>query len=290
MVSIMFVTVSDLAVRLAGHLGRVMPAGDRRDRLTAGLAAAFAGASAPVDEAGCRAVQECAQREARHLELHYHPGRTADPADEVGGWPAPDPARVRAQAAGVTSVRRRDDVFILQVDALEPLALAQPYVDAAFALAAGASRLILDLRGNGGGDPATVAAIAGHLLGDDARHLSDVHYRDRVRQWWTPDRPPGSALTQPLAVLVSDHTYSSAEALAYHLRARRRATVIGRPTRGAADHVTPVWVTPEVLGFLPEAEVRDAHTGGNWEGTGVVPDVDCPAEEALDRALRHLSA
>lgn len=284
------VTLGDLAARLADRLRAVMPAGDRRDRLTADLAATFAGAGSPVDEAGCRAVQACAQRHARHLELHHHPGRTPDPTDEAGGWPPPDPTRVRAQAAGVTSVRRHEDTFVLQLDALEPQALAQPYLDAAFTLATGASRLVLDLRGNGGGDPGTVAAIAGRLLGDDAQHLSDVHYRDRNRQWWTTDRPPGSALTQPLAVLVSGHTYSSAEALAYHLQARGRATVIGRPTRGAADHVTPVWVTPEVLGFLPEAEVRDAHTGGNWEGTGVVPDVTCPEDEALDTALRHLSA
>lgn len=289
MVSIMSatVTVSDLAARLADRLRDTMPAGDRLDRLTADLSATFADAASPLDEAGCRAVQSRAQRHARHLELHYHPGRTPEPTDDAGGWPPPDPTQVRAHAAGVTTVSRRDDAWILQLNALEPLPLAQPYLEAAFTLATGASRLILDLRGNGGGDPATVAWIAGHLLGDDARHLSDVHYRDSIRQWWTTDRPAGSALTAPLAVLVSGHTYSSAEALAYHLQSRNRATVIGRTTRGGADHVTPVWLTPEVLAFLPQAEVRDAHTGGNWEGTGVVPDVACPADEALEVALRR---
>jgi C-terminal processing protease CtpA/Prc len=145
---------------------------------------------------------------------------------------------------------------------------------------------VLDLRDNGGGDPATVAAIAGGLLGDDARHLSDVLYRSRRRQWWTTDRPPGSALTQPVAVLVGPRTYSSAEALAYHLQAHGRATVVGEPTRGAADHVTPVRLTRQVLGLLPEAEVRDAVTGGNWEGTGVLPDVVHPYADALTAALR----
>jgi len=290
MVSIMSLTVRDLAVRLAGRLRAVMPAGDRRDRLTADLETTFADVPSPLDEEGCRAVQACAQRHARHLELHYHPGRAPEPSDETGGWPPPDPPHVRAQAAGVTTVSRRAGAWILQLDGLEPLALAQPYLEAAFALAAGASRLVLDLRGNGGGDPATVALIAGRLLGDDAQHLSDVHYRDSVRQWWTTDLPPGTALTQPLAVLVSGHTYSSAEALAYHLQSHRRATVIGHPTRGAADHVTPVWLTPEVLGFLPQAEVRDTHTGGNWEGRGVVPEIACPVEESLEVALRHLSA
>jgi C-terminal processing protease CtpA/Prc len=48
---------------------------------------------------------------------------------------------------------------------------AQPYVDAAFTLARGVSAVVLDLRDNGGGDPATVARVAGLLLGDDAVHL-----------------------------------------------------------------------------------------------------------------------
>ena len=61
--------------------------------------------------------------------------------------------------------------------------------------------------------------------------------------------------------------------------------MVGEPTRGAADHVTPVQVTARVRGFLPLAYVRDAASGGNWEGTGVLPDVACPAEHALDVAL-----
>ena len=265
-------TVAGLSDLLVGWLRRLMPPGPRLERLTADLTATFAGRSEPVDAAGCRAVQARANVHSRHLELHFDPAGATGPDDEAHGWPAPDPAAVRRQAAGLTEVRRLDDgTCRLKLDALEPYGIAAPYLDAAWALARGSTRLVLDLRDNGGGDPATLAAIAGRLLGDDARHLSDVRYRDRTRQWWTPDTPAGTALTQPLTVLVSSRTYSSAEALAYHLQAHGRATVLGEPTRGAADHVTPVRLTPQVLGLLPEAEVRDAVTDGNWEGTGVVP-------------------
>ena len=265
-------TVAGLSDLLVRRLHRLMPPGPRLERLTADLTDTFAGRSEPIDAAACRAVQERANVHARHLELHFDPAGAAGADDEAPGWPAPDPARLRRQAAGLTEVRPLGDgTCRVKLDALEPYGIAAPYLDAAWALARGATRLVLDLRDNGGGDPATVAAIAGRLLGDDARHLSDVRYRDRTRQWWTRDAPAGTALTQPLTVLVGPRTYSSAEALAHHLQAHGRATVLGEPTRGAADHVTPVRLSPQVLGLLPEAEVRDAVTGGNWEGTGVVP-------------------
>ncbi|WP_229075134.1 S41 family peptidase [Actinoplanes sp. DH11] len=271
---------------LTGWLRRLMPPGPRLDRLTADLEASFADRPEPLTAARCRAVEARAQRHTRHLELHFDAGATAEPDTRSHGWPAVDPEQVRARAAGVREVRRLPDgTFALTLDTLDPVQYAGPYLQAAFALARGAGRLVVDLRGNGGGDPGTLALVAEHLLGDDAQALSEVIYRDRRRQWWTRARPAGSALTQDLVVLVSSHTYSSAEALAYHLQARGRAVIVGETTRGAADHVTPVRLTGQVVGLLPEATVIDAVTGTNWEGSGVRPDVACAAEKAWDVAL-----
>jgi hypothetical protein len=49
-----------------------------------------------------------------------------------------------------------------------------------------------------------------------------------------------------------------------------------------------VRVSRNVRAFLPEARVRDAVTGSNWEGTGVVPDVPCEPGEAFDVAVEAL--
>ena len=42
-------------------------------------------------------------------------------------------------------------------------------------------------------------------------------------------------------------------------------------------------------GVLPHAYVVDAKTGKNWEGTGVQPDIACPAADAPTRAHAWLT-
>ena len=278
--------VCTLVTRLTEWLPRLMPDRDRADALCAALAARFAGRDDPVTADLCAEIERVAWIYSRHLQLTFEPDGTSPPDSESRGWPPEDPAAVRQRAGSVSEVRRSPDgTCVIRVDGLDPAAAALSYVDAAFALARSASRVVLDLRANGGGDPATAAAIAGWLLGDEPVHLSDVHYRDRVRQWWTPHRPTGTAVPAevPAFVLVGPATFSSGEALAYHLRVRGRVTVVGERTPGGADHVTPIRLAPTVLGILPEARVVDVRTGTNWERVGVRPDIGCPAEDALTR-------
>jgi Peptidase family S41 len=49
-----------------------------------------------------------------------------------------------------------------------------------------------------------------------------------------------------ISVLVSGHTFSSGEGLAYQLQSQGRTRLVGQRTPGAADHITPVRVTPHV--------------------------------------------
>ena len=285
-------TAGALIVRLGEWLDRLFPDVARRDHLKDALGVAFAGDDRPVTAELCGEIEAVAHRFARHVELEFHADGDLVPDRDPPGWPPPDAEEVRRRAGSVRCVRREEDgVGVLALDGHDSLPLAAPYVEAAFTLLQGASGIVLDLRRNGGGDPGTLTLVLDWLLGGEPTHVSDVIYKDRTRQWWTPGRPAERSLPAetPVAVLISGRTFSSGEGLAYHIQARSRATLVGETTPGAADHVTPVRVTEHIRAVLPEAYVRDAVTGTNWEGTGVVPDLPCDPADALERAHAALT-
>jgi hypothetical protein len=280
-----------LTAGLCGWLDRLFPDHDRGERLQQALRERFGADSREVDAELCGEIETAAHAFSRHFALEYVEDGSLVPDRDPPGWPPQDPAEVALRAGSVGEVRRLPDGSgMLALDSLDNVHLATPYLQAAFALLRGARGVVLDLRRNGGGDPGTVALVLDWLLGERPTHISDVIYRDRTRQWWTTGRLGGLALPPgtPVAVLISGRTFSSGEALAYHVQSHGRARVVGERTPGAADHITPVRVTSDVRAFVPEAVVRDAVTGSNWEGTGVVPDVACDAAEALDAALEVL--
>jgi hypothetical protein len=285
-------TAAGLTTGLCGWLDRLFPDRDRGEALQQALRERFGDDARPVDAALCVEIETAAHAFSRHFALEYVEDGSLVPDRDPPGWPPQDPAEVALRAGSVGEVRRLPGgTGVVALDSLDNVHLAAPYLEAAFALLRGARAVVLDLRRNGGGDPGTVALVLDWLLGDRPTRISDVVYRDRTRQWWTTGRlgelalPPGT----PVAVLISARTFSSGEALAYHVQSQGRARLVGERTPGAADHITPVRVTSDVRAFVPEAVVRDAVTGGNWEGTGVVPDVPCDAAGALDAALAELA-
>src|SRR4051794_9784215 len=271
---------------LCAWIDRLFPDVDRGERLKGALTDSFGSSDddRAVTAELCREVETIAHGFSRHLALEYVADGSLVLDTQPPGWPPHDPRDVQLRAGSVGHVAgRADGVGVLALDGLDPVDIAAPYLEAAFALLRGARAVVLDLRRNGGGDPGAMTLVLDWLLGGEPTHISDVIYRDRARQWWTTGRLADRALPRetPLSVLVGEHTFSSGEALAYHVQSQRRGSIVGRATPGAADHVTPVAVSGHGRALLPEARVRDAVTGANWEGTGVLPDIACEPAEAL---------
>ncbi len=94
----------------------------------------------------------------------------------------------------------------------------------------------------------------------------------------------GRSESRPLFVLTSSRTFSGGEGLAFVLKERSRATIIGETTAGAANAGRPFQINEAFEATIPTGRVAGAVTGGNWEGTGVTPDARFPASDALKHA------
>lgn len=65
------------------------------------------------------------------------------------------------------------------------------------------------------------------------------------------------------------------------------ATGVGERTGGGAHPREGFRVHPHLEATIPVARAISPRTGRNWESTGVVPDIDVPADAAHNTALRH---
>ncbi len=92
---------------------------------------------------------------------------------------------------------------------------------------------------------------------------------------------------QRVAVLTSGRTSDAAEWLARTAAKSARVTLVGQPTRGTLDYSNPVSVVFDgrFVFTYPMTKTLEASQGKGIRGIGVVPDVACAADEALEQAL-----
>jgi hypothetical protein len=148
----------------------------------------------------------------------------------------------------------------------------------------GTDALIIDMRKNGGGNPAMVALVCSYLFGPEPVHLNDLYWREgnRTDEFWTKKDLSGKRyVDKDVYVLTSKRTFSGAEEFTYNLKNLKRATIIGETTGGGAHPGGGFRISEHFGMFVPTGRAISPITKTNWEGTGVTPDVSVPAEQAL---------
>ena len=187
--------------------------------------------------------------------------------------------------------RLKGNIGYIDLRRFDPSEYAGETAVTAFNFIANCDALIIDLRKNIGGYPSMVQLITSYLYDPVPRHINTFYYRptDDIQQFWTFPHVPGKRRPDiPVYVLISSVTGSAAEEFTYNLRQMKRATLVGETTLGMAHPVTREVVQGIFDVNLPYGRPINPITGTNWEGTGVEPHINVPAEEALKTA--HLQA
>jgi len=165
--------------------------------------------------------------------------------------------------------------------------LASAKADAMIELLKDTDAIIFDLRQNGGGTPQMVQYIISYFFSGDPFLLNSFYKREGnyIKQFWTLPHPSAKRLPKvKLYVLTSKRTFSAAEEFAYDLQHLRRAKIVGETTGGGAHPGGRITLSPKFNLWTPTARAINPITGTNWEGTGVLPDLQVNAADALKTA------
>ena len=174
----------------------------------------------------------------------------------------------------------------------------------------GATTLIIDAREHRGGGLAEMDLLFAQLytkptilVGMDTRQavderdgnpIGDAALRKiagpagvvRREHFVTPAAQPTGLSHAKVYLLTSGRTASAGEHLSLALKRTNRATLIGEATRGAGHYGGVADLGHGYAAFIPVGRTFDPDTNEGWEGKGVSPHVQVPADKALDEALR----
>jgi carboxyl-terminal processing protease len=245
--------------------------------------------------------------------LRGKPGTSATITIERPGIGTPLPFTLTRREIHREAIRRavmlRDGVGYVDVDTFSD-STAQELAAAVERLRErGATRLIIDLRGNPGGLLDAGVAVTDLFL-DPGQKVVEMRGRIPQANRQFVDKAPQRWATMPLVVLVNEGSASASEIVAGALQDHDRAAIVGRPTfgKGSAQSVSPLpgggalkvttalWYTPSgrsidrrpaaeptpslvgsLLAPIPEGSERPVFKTDSgrkvYGGGGIAPDV-----------------
>ena len=193
----------------------------------------------------------------------------------------------RRNNAGFVDVKILDgNVGYLDLRGFAGLEIGKPVADAYMKLMSRTDAIIIDLSKNGGGSPAMVQYLCSYFF-DKKLHLNSLYWReeDRTDEFWTLDEVGGAKLPDvPLFVITSNRTFSGAEEFSYNMQTQKRATLVGQTTGGGANPGGGFNINDDLTVFIPTGKAINPITKTNWEGVGVIPEVNTDTDSAFDKA------
>lgn len=176
------------------------------------------------------------------------------------------------------------NIGYLRVDRFYRAEESRPAFEAALDQLGPCRAMVIDLRENRGGSDASVL-LASYFLAERTLLNRLLWRRQEPMEFWAGPSTRPELAKVPVYILVSRRSFSAAEGFAYGLQQRKRAVVVGEPTRGGANPNRFFPIGNELEVSISIGRTVNPVSGTNWEGVGVQPDVAVPAAQALDKAL-----
>jgi C-terminal processing protease CtpA/Prc len=236
----------------------------------------------------------------KHLRLYYQADGVSAHVDDHEAYTPEEIERIRQKSAqnyGLRKVEILDgNIGYLQFNEFVHPHFAGESMRAALAFLAHTQALIIDLRSNGGGEPAMVQFLCSYFFDafeSEQIQLNGLYDRrkDLLHQYWAFPYVPGTRyLDKPVYLLTSRCTFSAAEEFTYNLQQLKRALVVGETTGGGAHAGLRYPIHAHFEAFIPNVRAINPISGTNWEGVGVQPDLPVTEAEALDVAYHRARA
>ncbi|HTE45426.1 MAG TPA: S41 family peptidase, partial [Gemmatimonadaceae bacterium] len=181
----------------------------------------------------------------KHLRVNFLLGTLASAPAGQSAPSSDEVARYRRDMESINcgfvkAEQLANNVGYLKFNMFADPAICGPTASAAMNFLANTDALVIDLRDNGGGDPAMVAYISSYLF-SKRTHLNDLWTRrtNATKEYWTNADVTGKRLgdDKPVFVLTSSRTFSGGEEFTNNLKALKRATIVGETTGGGAHPV-----------------------------------------------------
>ena len=168
---------------------------------------------------------------------------------------------------------------------------AKKIIHSAMQFLSNTDALIIDLRNNRGG-----SGESNNILGYFFNGRTKIGRSfNRIKNTWSDNYVEGLQDTNgvfmkmPVYILTSTKTFSAAEGFAYTLQTLYGAKIIGNNTSGGAHLARSFSLTNGFVGFIPYLRSENEKTHTDWEGTGVIPDIqtDTPLLTAQNEILKN---
>ncbi|AXT20440.1 hypothetical protein D7030_04785 [Flavobacteriaceae bacterium AU392] len=196
--------------------------------------------------------------------------------------------RIKKNNFFFTEASIKNGYYYFHFSEFAPLQFVKSYFDKLMSEAAKTKGIIIDLRNNSGGDGNFAKYMSSYFLPENTMLYTEVKKNREDKVYSVATKAKAIHKKMPVIILTNGRSVSAAEYFPYVMQNHDRAIVIGERTYGAAHASIDVPLVEGIVGFVPVSASKHIKTGTDWEGTGVVPNIQCTSDEALKVAISKM--